>query len=168
MSKKTRKLALCALFSALAYILLLIASIWPTGQLGFVAAASLFVAAAVIEAGAVPALYVFIVSAALSLLLTPGRSPPMLFISFFGFYPIVKSLIERLRGVVLQWALKLLVFNISLTVVWYIFNEWVYDFSSLNIHIVLVYLGGSAVFVLFDYGFTKAIWFYINRISRRK
>ena len=168
MSRKTRTLALCALFSALVYIFLYIASIWPTGQLGFVAAASLFVAAAVIEAGAVPALYVFIVSAALSLLLTPGRSPPLLFISFFGYYPIVKSLVERLRWVVLQWALKLLVFNISLTVVWFIFKEWVYDFSGLNIHIVLVYLGGSAVFVLFDYGFSKVIWFYINRIARRK
>jgi len=122
----------------------------------------------VIEAGAVPALYVFIVSAALSLLLTPGRSPPLLFISFFGYYPIVKSLIERLRRVALQWALKLLVFNISLTVVWFIFTEWVYDFSGLNTHIVLVYLCGGAVFVLFDYGFSKVIWFYINRVSGRK
>jgi len=167
MIKKTRKLVLCAIFSALASVILYLSSIWPTGQIGFAAAASLFVAAAVIEAGALYGLYVYLVSSALALLLIPNRSPLYLYISFFGYYPILKSLTERLRSVPLQWAVKLLVFNISLSVFWFVIKELIFDFSGVNVHIALVYLGGSAVFALFDYGFTKAIWFYINRISKR-
>jgi len=167
MNKKTRRLTLAALFSALAFAFLYFSSIWPTGQPGLVAAASLFVAAAVVEAGPVYGLYVFLVSSALSLLLTPNRSPTLLYISFFGYYPVIKSLIERLSRVWLQWALKLLVFNLSLTVFWYVLKELIFDLSGVNIHIALIYLGGSLVFALFDYGFTKVMWFYLNRVSRR-
>ena len=167
MSKKTRALTLCALFSALAFIVLYITSILPTGQLGFIAAASLFVAAAVIEVGHAAGVYVFAVSSALALLLIPGRAIPLLYISFFGYYPILKSLTERIKSLALQWALKLLVFNASLTLLWFVIKELVFDYSGANIHIALIYLGGSVVFTLFDYGFSKAIWFYTKRISKR-
>ena len=155
-----------ALFSALAVVILYFASVWPTGQPGLAAAASMFVAAMVIESGPVPGVFVFVVSSALAMLLLPNRSAAILYISFFGFYPIVKSFIERLRGTVLQWALKLAVFNISLTVVWFILRELFFDFGSFAPHIILIYIGGNAVFALFDYGFTKVIRFYINRIRR--
>ena len=167
MNKKTRRLTLSALFSALAFAFLYFSSIWPTGQPGLVAAASLFVAAAVVEAGPVYGLYVFLVSSALSLVFTPNRLPTLLYISFFGHYPIIKSLIERLRMVWLQWALKLMVFNLSLTACWYALKELVYDFRGVNVHIALIYLSGSLLFALFDYGFTKVICFYLNRVPRR-
>ena len=167
MSKKTRKLTLCALFSALAFVILYFASIWPTGQLGLVAAASLFTAAAVVEAGPVSGFYVFFISSALAIVLLPNRTTVFLYMSFFGYYPVIKSLVERLRQAWLQWTLKLLVFNIALTVIWYVFEELIFSFNVYNVHIALIYLGGSLVFAVFDYGFTKVIWFYINRVSRQ-
>jgi len=167
MSRKTRTLTLSALFSAFTVIILYIASVWPSGQIGLVAAASLFVAAAVIESGLVPGVYVFAASSIIAMLMIPNRAAPILYIAFFGFYPVLKSLIERLRGTILQWVLKLLVFNISLTVLWFLLRELFFSLEGFSPHIILVYLGGSVIFAMFDYGFTKMIWFYINRISRK-
>jgi len=166
MGKKTRKITLPALFSAITVVILYFASIWPTGQVGLVAVASLFAAAAVIETGLVSGVYVYAVSSALGMLLIPNRVAALIYILFFGYYPIVKSLVERIRGTALQWILKLLVFNVSLAAVWFLFREIVFDFGDSAPGVVIVFLGGSAVFAMFDYGFTKVIWLYINRISK--
>ena len=166
MGKKTRKMTLSALLAALTVVLLYIASIWPTGQLGLVAAASLFAAAAVIEAGLGSGISVFIVSAVLGMLIVPNRAAPLLYILFFGWYPVVKSLIERLRGNVRQWVLKLLVFNASLTIIWFMLRHLIIGFLGDTSNVILAYLGGNVLFVVFDYGFTKLIWYYINRVSK--
>ena len=166
MSKRTRKLALSALFAALAVIMLYFASIWPTGQVGLAAAASVFTAAAVIEAGLLPGVYVFVVSSAISLLLMPGRAAPLLYALFFGYYPVIKSLVERIGWIAAQWALKLLAFNVALTVAWFILGELLFGVRENMPGAAVIYLAGNAVFALFDYGFTKIIWLYTNRISK--
>ena len=164
MRRDTRKITLSALFSALCVVALYIASIWPTGVFGLVAFASLFIAAAVVEMGVASGVYVFVVSSALSMLILPNRAAAILFVLFFGYYPIVKSIIERVAHAALQWMIKLAVFNASLTVIWFLFRELLLPFSGGYPGFAVVYLGGSAVFAVFDYGYTKLIWFYIDRV----
>ena len=167
MGKKTRILTLSAFFTALTVISLYVASVWPTGLFGLVAFASLFCAATVIEAGISFGLYVYIASSILGILLLPNKAAPLLYIFFFGFYPVVKSLIERINARILQWVLKVLVFNSSFTVIWFLFRELVFRTGGYQSYLPLLYLGSNAVFAMFDYGFTKLIWLYINRISNR-
>ena len=166
MSKKTRAMTLSALFAAFCTITLYIASVWPTGRFGLVAFSSLFAAAAVIEAGLGSGVSVYIISSALGMLLLPDKAAPLLYLLFFGYYPVVKSLIEKLNGMVLQWVLKLLVFNASFTIIWVLLRTLIFDFGDNMPSVALFYLAGNVIFILFDYGFTKVIWFYINRISR--
>jgi hypothetical protein len=166
MDKKTRNLTLSALFSALAVVSLYVASIWPTGQLGLTAIAALFVAAAVIESGLSFGIYVYIASSLISLLIVPNRISPFLFILLFGHYPIIKSLIEKQGHLVVQILLKLFVFNASITLIWFLFNELFLAFVGIELHPALIYVAGSVVFLLYDYGFTKLIWLYINRVSK--
>ena len=62
MDKNTKKITISAVLSALVIVLLFIAGIFPTGQLGIIAVSSLFVVAAVIEIGLGAAIFVFAVS----------------------------------------------------------------------------------------------------------
>jgi len=165
MNKKTRAMTLSALFAALSVVLLYIASIWPTGQAGLVAVAALFVAAAVIENGVGSGISVFVVSSVLGMLVVPNRAAPILYIVFFGYYPVLKSLIEHIKSTVLQWVFKLLVFNAALSVVWFLLKELVINDTESLPGAFLLYLGGNIVFIIFDYGFSKLIRFYIDRIS---
>ena len=170
MNIKVRNLTLSALYCAFAVISIYLASIFPTGQLGLTAIASLFVAAVVIEAGISYSISVYIVTSFISILIVPYRVTAFLFILFFGYYPIFKSLIEKLSIVVVQFLAKFLVFNVSLTAIWFLFSELF--FASFNVSedrhfilLVLIYVCGNVIFLLYDYGFSKLIWFYINRIS---
>ena len=159
-------LALSALFVALTVITLYSASVWPTGLFGLVAFASMFCAATVIDAGISYGLYVYIISAILGIILLPDKAAPVLYIFFFGYYPIVKSLIEHLKAVLIQWALKLLVFNTSLTIILFFFKGLILNLGDNPPGLLLIYPAASVVFLLFDYGYTKLIWFYIDRISK--
>ncbi|MCL2152918.1 MAG: hypothetical protein FWH57_08180 [Oscillospiraceae bacterium] len=166
MDKKTRNLVLSALFAALTVISLYIASVWPTGLFGLAAFASLFGAAAIIDSGLLSGVYVYIASSIVGLLLLPNKAPSIVYIFMFGYYPVIKSLIERLKSKIAQWTLKLVAFNASLTILWFLFKEMIFNFGNNPPSLVLLYLGGSVVYALFDYGYTKVIWLYINRVSR--
>jgi hypothetical protein len=166
--KKTsaRFITLSAAFLALTIVLLYIGNIFPAVRLAAAAAGSLMTVAAVIEAGLGSAALVYIGSAALGFLILPDKTGIFLYILFFGYYPVVKSLGERIKGAVGQWAVKIAVFNAALTAVWFLLREIVFSAEVLRLGILLVYLAGNAVFVLFDIGLTRLISFYIVRISK--
>ena len=148
--------------------MLYIAAVFPTGQIGLVAVASLFVAAAVIESGPGSGISVFIVSSALGILLVANKTPPILYILFFGYYPIVKILAERLSRNSLQWLIKLINFNASLTIAFFILRELFIQFTSRSFGVILLYIAGNAVFILFDFGYSKLILYYKERIQKTR
>jgi hypothetical protein len=166
MNNKTRAVTLTGLLTALIVVFIYIASVLPTGRWGLVAVSSLFAVAAVIEMGIGSAVFVFIASGVLSALLVPVKTEALIYVLFFGYYPIIKSLSERLKPFALCWGVKLLVFNAALTAVWFLFRALLVPESYLSLAAPLIYLAGNAVFVLFDIGLTQLIVLYVNRISK--
>ena len=166
MSQKTRKLTLSAFLSAMVFVFVYFSSVLPSGQLGIVAFSSLFIASAVIEMGMVAGISVYIASSLLCILILPEKTSALLFTAFFGYYPMLKSAIERIRRLFLQWLIKLIVFNAALSAIWFIFDSFFYALDANRPSFRLVALLGSTIFVLFDYGYTKLIAFYIERISK--
>jgi hypothetical protein len=170
--KKTRALTLASVLAALTVVFLYTASVLPTGQLGAVAAASLFTAAAVIETGTGPALCVFAVSCTLGALLLPDKLPVLVYALFFGHYPIIKCFAERKKRAVLRWIAKLATFYAALAVIlFFAFDSEVfmtYLRYPETINILIVVLAGGAVFVLYDIGLTKLIGMYIQRVAGRR
>lgn len=167
MGRRTRVITLSALFSALAVISLFFAALWPSGELALAAFASMFVAAAIIEEGVAAGLYVFVCSAALGLILFPAMPSPLFYAAFFGYYPILKCLVERLRQKPLQWILKLVFLNAALAAMFFFMKSIVFDFGDYSPGISIVCVVGSAIFILFDYGFSKAIRLYKYRVHGR-
>jgi len=169
MNRKTRALTLSALFSAFAVISLFFATLWPSGELGLAAFSSIFVAAAIIEEGLAAGVSVYICSALLSLLLLSARAAPLFYALFFGYYPVIKSLAERIKTLPIQWIIKLLVFN-AVVALMYTFIRDLFDFGDYAPGLPLICLGGSVIFAIFDYGFTKVIRMYEYRVhgKRRK
>ena len=165
MGKKTKFITLCALMIAYSVVALFVGSLLPTGQLGFAALASLFGIAAVIEAGIKGGVSVFICSLILGLILTSNKNPAILYGMFFGYYPILKFFAEKVRLRPAEWIIKLAVMNIALTAIIVLFNNLIFSVQSLTDSLFVVYLGANVVFVIFDLGVTKAMGFYIKRLS---
>ena len=167
MKKSTRRLTVSAMMTALSVVFLYLACVFPTGQLGFTAVASLFGIAAVVECGVVSGIFVYAGTSVLGLLLLPAKSMVYLYIIFFGLYPVLKSLIERIGKLALEWVLKLALFNASLSVLWFLLRELALPESAFSYSPILVYALGNPVFILYDIGLTRLIAVYIARISKR-
>lgn len=160
----TRKIAFTAVFTAFSTAFLYIASVFPTGQLGFLGVASLFGIAAVLEYGLWGGAAVFLGTSLIGLLIVPSKSLVALYAVFFGYYPILKSLTEKLKSRVLEWGVKLIVFNAALTAAIFALTMVIFDFSVFNNRIYLIYLVCNAVFILFDIGVSRVIAVYMAKI----
>lgn len=159
-------ITLSALSIALTTVFLYLATVLPTVRVGLVAIASLLTVAAVVETGIVPSILVFTGASLLGLLILPDKVTVLIYALFLGYYPIVKSLAERIKRPVIQWAIKLVAFNAAFAVIWFVFRTLVFSTTLLEANAYLTYLAANLAFVLFDIGLTRLIGFYIVRISK--
>lgn len=161
------RVALAALLAALSLGILYSACVAPAGRLGLVAVAGLMPAAAVISAGPRAGGLCYGGTGLLALFLLPDKGNALLYLLLFGLYPLVKYGIERLRRLVLELVLKLVFFNGVLTLLWCALRPVLLSAVPVPEGMAwLLYLGGSIVFLCYDFGFTKLIGFYVQRVDR--
>lgn len=159
--------ALSAMLTALSLALLYMAALMPSGRMGLTAAAGFFPAAAVVSCGLPAGFLCYGGTAILALLLLTDKGLALLYLLFFGLYPVLKGVIERIRRLPLELLLKLLFFN-------GVFSLVLLGFSALFFSLVAweglplwgLYLAGNGVFLLYDFGFSKVISFYRQRVDR--
>lgn len=166
-NSKSAKVAYPAILGALSLILVYVASVVPSGNWGLVAVAGLFPAAAVISVGMKAGFLCWAGVSILAFLILPGKFCALLFAVLFGLYPMVKALIERLRRRGLGYLLKLVFFNAAFTLIFVVMKAAVLDSLPSALAVTwLLYLVANVVFLLYDFGFSKLIGFYIARIGR--
>ncbi len=107
--KKTGYITFSAMMGALSVVLMLV-SYFPYLTYTVPAFAALFIMVAVIECGTKWATFSYICAAVISLL-TAEPEAALLFLCFFGYYPIIKVPLERIKSKVLRITLKALLFN---------------------------------------------------------
>ena len=163
---RAKRLAFAALLSALSFVLMYAGALSGVLDLCAATAGALFCALAVIEMGGAWPWLICAVTGALSLLLLPDKFVALEYLVLGGIYPIIKAYFERLPKVP-SYALKLLSFNVMLTVclllakyVMGIQDEW----AALN---VVVYLAANAFFLFFDYALTVFITYYLKRLRHK-
>ena len=161
------KVAYPAVLGAVSLILVYVASVAPAGNWGLVAVAGVLPAAAVVSVGLGAGVLCWAGVSLLSFLLLPGKFCALLYTALFGLYPLVKSLIERLRKRGLEYLLKLVFFNASFTFIFLAMRAAVLDSLPAALGTVWVlYLVANAVFLIYDFGFSRLIGFYVARIGR--
>lgn len=166
--KKARGVVYPAIFGALALIVLYLGTLAPTGAWGMAAVAGLFPMAVVMSVGLAAGLVCWAGTTVLAFLLLPDKLLALLFGVLFGLYPIAKGLVERLRRLPLEYVLKLAFFNAALTVIYLAMRTAVLDSLPAPLGAVwALYLAGNAVFLAYDFGLTKLVALYMDRVHRR-
>ena len=168
--KRTRRLAICAILSAIGVILLYLGAIIEVLDLSVVVIASLVCILAVLEMGGAWPWMVYGVISILSLVLLPQKSPAAIFLIFGGYYPILKAYYERLPQLV-SWLLKFVNFNAALAAVLFLSKKILMlpDLALLDhpLGIAVTLMVGNVVFLLYDIALTRMITAYL-RIYREK
>lgn len=147
-------------------VLLYLSSIIPTARLAVIAIAGLLPAAAVMRDRVSYGFLCYAATAILAFILIPAKDSAILYTAFFGLYPMIKILIEKLRRLPLEWLLKLAFFNAVLTVIMLFFSTLVFDFLQLDYAVYIIYTAGNIAFVVYDLGFTGLIALFLSRFGK--
>ncbi|MCD8116228.1 MAG: hypothetical protein LUE21_03800 [Oscillospiraceae bacterium] len=159
MKASTKRLARLALITALGVVFLVLASVLPTGRLALLAVASFAVCVARMLYGFGWGIGVFAVTAGLGFLLYPGAAV-ISYAAFFGYYPLVKSLLERFHSRVAEWALKLGLYTIVFALYWTLLSVGgTFPWYAL-------YLLGAVAFAVYDWCLSMMVRIYIEKIAR--
>ena len=165
------KLAFCGVAAALASALMFLTGLIPIATYALPALAGLVSVVVVVEIGARWAWPVYGVSCVLSLLLAADKEAVVLYILFFGYYPILKAILERIKNKYLSLALKLLVFNAAMVAGFfaavYLLSVPKESFVLFGIYLPWAFLAvGNLVFLLYDYVISGLVVAYYRRFHR--
>lgn len=171
--KSTFKTAFSAVIAALALALMILTSFIPIGTYAVPCLAGILITAVVLECGGRWALCVFAVVSVLSVLFAGDKEAVLYFIALFGYYPILKGLIEgRLKSRAVQYILKFALFNAaavgSFFAASFLLSVPAEEFTLFGVYIPWVFLiVGNIFFLLYDFAVTLIVAQYV-RVLRNK
>lgn len=169
--KQSAKVALGGILSALSLVCMIL-TFFPVSQMGLPALAGAILIPIVLEIGLKWGWMAYACVSLLSLFVCPSMEAKALFIAFFGYYPILKAVIEKLQKKWLEWGIKLAVFNVTISAAYWLmltfFGLPADSFEVFGVNLPLVILAmGNVAFVLYDIALTGAITTYIRRFHAK-
>lgn len=155
--KKTRYTTVSGMVSALSVVIMLLTNIMPSMMyvIPIISGAIVFAVSEII--GKKWALGVFFVTSFISFILLTDKEAALNYTLFFGYYPLLKPVYEKLPKV-LSWGVKVLTFNVALVaiglIVTFIFKLPFLDEDMGKFTIPVFALLFNIVFVMYDIMFT--------------
>lgn len=169
--KKSLKITCCGIISALAVVLMLATNI-PIMLYAIPAVCGMLFMIPAVEFGTKWALLCYAVTSVLSLILPTEKEALVMFIGLLGYYPVLKMLVERLGKRVIEYVIKLAVFNaaviLSYTVIIKLLGINAFEGSPFGIKATaaIFLVIGNAVFLLFDAALTKLLRLYFVKLRK--
>lgn len=158
MRYKSSQVAIGGMASGLCLLLMFLTGIIPFSEYACPTFAGLVLIAVAQEMGRKTAFIVYGAVSLLSILLTPSKEAAVLFIFFFGYYPVIRQiLMEKVRLLPVRLVLKLALFNgmivLGYLVIIHLFGltEIMDEFGSFGKYSALVLLlFGNVFFLVYD------------------
>ncbi len=163
--KKTKKIAISGIFTALCVVFLLIGSLFQSLDLSTAALGSLVILIVFIELGSKWAWGVYAAASVLSLILLPSKTPAVVFAFMLGYYPIIKAPLNKIKPYFLSMLARIAFLNISMTALIFIATRLFHieeDFIGFG---VIIYLLANVTFIVFDFALEKASLAYLIRLK---
>lgn len=157
--KQNKKLIVSSMVAALALFLMIIAGLIPIGTYAVPVVASLLYIVLVKETGYGWALMAYAVTSIMSLILCADKETAINFILFFGYYPILKMLLEKIKPLVLRIIIKLIIFNVAMIAIFciatFVLMIPASAYTVFGLYIPWIILAvGNVVFIIYDYALT--------------
>lgn len=163
---KSKRISLGAMITVISIVLMFMTSVIPTTKIFLVSLASFLTAVIVIEAGVSTALVSFFATSILGFLIVPRKILVAPYALFFGYYAVIKLFIERIDNIVLEWIIKMLIFNIIIVIKYLLLTTFIINELNLPFHIGFIVLALQVVFIIYDYVFSMFIQYYNTKISK--
>lgn len=172
MQKPAFRIALCAVIAAMEVVLMMAAGLFRIGTYALPCFAGLFSIAVVIEYNCKWAFGVYAVSAILSFFLTADKEAALLFILFFGYYPILKNILDRrVKNTVLCYIIKFALFNAAAIASFFaatrLFGIPAEEFTLFGVYVPFVFLLlGNVFFFVYEMAVNVYVKLYVQRLRK--
>ena len=172
MMKTSMKVSLGGVVAALSLVLMFLTSVIPFGTYAFPTFAGILLVLLVINLGYRWAFAVYFITAILSFLLLSDKEAALYYTAFLGFYPIVKSLIERIPSKIVQYIVKFALFNVCIIAAFYIGMTLLSipkeSFTLFGVYLPWVFLIiGNVFFLLYDLCVTRLVTLYLFKWHKK-
>lgn len=156
-------------FSSLCLLLMFLSSVVPFSSFAIPMLAGAMLAVVVIENGAKTAALVYISVSLLSAFIVPDVDTKLMFILFFGYYPVLRPLLHKIPGKPVEVIAKVLIFNAAMVLSYFLsikltgLDEAARENEFLGRYAPLILISGmNLVFWLYDFVLTKYTVIYLN------
>lgn len=162
------KVAFGGIIVALSIVFMFSTGIIPTLTYAIPAMCGALLMAVVIEIGSVFAGAIYIAVSILSLLVVADKEAAVMYVAFFGYYPIIKGFIENKLGKTLSWIIKYIIFNIAMILSYFVISKvFMITFDDIDFlgkyALPALLLVGNIVFALYDIALTRLVTIYLMR-----
>ena len=155
-----KNLAFSSVMCALGVVILFIGSVIETLDMSTAAIASFIVTVCMIELGSIYSFSVYSVTSVLSFFLLPNKSVVLIYVMFFGFYPIIKKHIERLKGIFCISA-KFVLFNIVILILFTLGKKLLFpDIDRIKVALIVLM---NVILFTFDLALSLFVAAYIRK-----
>lgn len=167
-----KKIAFSGVMAALSTVILVAAGLIPIAAAALPALAGCLAIPVVVEAGKKWAVSVYSVSGFFALFLTADKEAALLYLLFFGYYPILYAVLGRIRKRIPRMIVKLLVFNAAV-ILESLISVYILGipFESIEMlgafFIPILLIAANGVFIIYDYALDGLIAMYIQRFHAK-
>lgn len=162
----TFKVALGGIVSALSLVLMILSGVTFSLEYAIPMITGALLMVLVVEFGKGFAGVIYLVVSVLSLLLLGNKEPAVMYLMFFGYYPIIKSILEQRFK--FCWILKYIIFNVSMIASYFVVTKiFMISFDDImefgKYALLILLLVGNVLFAMYDVLLTRLVSIYIYR-----
>ena len=162
---KSQKIATGGLLCALSLLFLYLCNVIPSGKIAMICLSSFCIGLCVALINIKFSLITYVAVSILSLILLPNKIIPLLFILFFGNYPVAKLFLEKIKKTYLMWIVKFIVFNIYAVFTYFVITCFIN--VEINFAVPMIILIANFDYVVYDFAFSIFVT-KILEIRRKK
>lgn len=168
--RRSFRAAFGGIIAALSVVLMFMTGLLPSLTYAVPAVCGALLMAAVIEINSGFGAVIYVAVSILSLLMVADKEAAVMYAAFFGYYPILKGFIERIKNTVVTWVLKYIVFNAAVVSAYFVlakvflipFEGYGEDFLG-KFALPLLLILANIVFALYDIALTRLVTAYLQR-----
>ena len=169
-SKNSTRIALGGISASLCLVVMLTTALLPFATYALPALAGIMLIPLALEFGAKTAWVCYAAVAILSLLIVPDREAALMFIAFFGYYPIIKIKLDSVKNKFCRRFLKLFIFDsamvIAYTSVIYIFGMTYLIEEFSNYFGLVLLMVATLFFPVYELALHNMYRLYIFRVRK--
>ena len=152
--KNSMKIAVCGIFTALSVVLLFFGGVMIIFLYMMPMITSVFMIILRRTFGVSSAVITYIATSLISFMVVPERECMLMYVLFFGYYPIIYPVLQRIKFAFIRIILKLMLFNSMLCfiqlIMIYVFGVPLLKEDEGIIFLIVFAVGFNIMFIIYD------------------